>query len=273
MEALAFLGGSPGDQTDSQGLYAIEGVEVGRYTVRITHASRFMPWEGEKELEAGENEYDVDLPVAIVEGQVTGPDGKPLAGVRVEAERAPDDSGGGRRTERRVMAFVATSDGGEPEMAFGGGARGPTVTTDAEGKYRLRGVVPDVDLVVKAKAKDAQPGKSGRLRVAPAETRTGVDLRLEVGGAIEVTLVRAGGQPASSCMVRATFEGAGDVEPRNEFSGSKGTVKLTGLKPGRWRVHVESFATLPGDGERPAIPDQTVEVTASQTGTARFEIP
>ena len=74
-------------------------------------------------------------------------------------------------------------------------------------------------------------------------------------------------------MVVATLEGGVGIEPRSEFSGSRPSVKLTGLKPGRWRIHVDAFSTLPGRDERPKIEDQTVEVLAGKTANARFEIP
>ncbi|MBK7877826.1 MAG: carboxypeptidase regulatory-like domain-containing protein [Planctomycetes bacterium] len=270
---MDLFGGGPGDATGPKGEFRVNDVEVGKYSVQITHGSRSMTWTGELDVRSGENRFDVDLPVAILEGTVTGPDGKPLAGVRVQAERAPDDGPEGRSVQRRVMAVFATDDGDGPEMSFGGGPPTPTVLTDAEGRYRLRGVLPDVDLIVKAKAPDVQPGRSERVRVAADQTKSNVDVRLETGGTMEVTLVRPTGTPANSCMVVATWDGTGDVEPRSEFSGPKGVVKLSGLKPGRWRVRVEAFGAAPVGGERSTIPEQTIEVVAGQTARPRFEVP
>ena len=48
----------------------------------------------------------------------------------------------------------------EPEVTLGSPGGGSTVSTDAEGRYTLRGVAPDVDLVVHATGKEVQPGKS-----------------------------------------------------------------------------------------------------------------
>lgn len=268
---MPFFSGAPNGKSDSDGAYSVADVKVGRYRAEVTHAARAMTWSTTVEVRAGENELDFDLPVAILEGTVKGPDGKPLAGVRVQAERAPS-ADGGQRTERRVMAVFATDDGDGPEIAFGGNAdASPSVVTDAEGRYRLRGVLADVELVVKAKAKDAQPGQSERVRVAADETKSNVDIALETGGAIEVTLTKPGGDPARGCMVRATFEGTGDVEPRHDLAGPKGRVELTGLKPGRWRLSVDIFAAP--DGNRPSIPEQTVEVVAGRSAKARFEVP
>lgn len=270
---LAFLGGGQSDQTDGQGEYVHDRIDAGHYRVTVTHPSRLMPWEGEVEVSAGENRFDIELPLAILEGRVTGADGKPLAGVRVRAERVRDDADGSPRVRQRFMAVMQTDGGDEPNITVGGAGAGQSVTTDSDGKYKLRGVLPDVDLVVKAEAKDAQPGQSEKVRVASDQTKSNVDLKLERGGACEVSLVRRDGKPGGSCMVIATFEGDGDVEPRNEFSGARANVKLGGLKPGRWRLHVDPLGAFATSDERPAIPDQTVEVKAGETATARFELP
>jgi hypothetical protein len=270
---LAFLGGGQSDQTDGQGEYVHDRIDAGHYRVTVTHPSRLMPWEGEVEVNPGENRFDIELPLAILEGRVTGEGGKPLAGVRVRAERVRDDADGSPRVRQRFMAVMRTEGDGEPDVAFGGAGSGQSVTTDSDGKYKLRGVLPDVDLVVKAEAKDAQPGQSEKVRVASDQTKSNVDLQLERGGACEVSLVRRDGKPGGSCMVLATFEGDGGVEPRNEFSGARANVKLGGLKPGRWRLHVDPLGAFATGDERPAIPEQTVDVKAGETATARFELP
>ena len=74
-------------------------------------------------------------------------------------------------------------------------------------------------------------------------------------------------------MLLANCESETGIEPRHEFSGAKGVVKLSGLKPGRWKLHCDSFGNPGAGGERATIPEQTVEIVAGKTGSARFEIP
>lgn len=274
MKMPFFGGGGPNDQTDSQGAFQIERVKLGRYTLKVSHSSRAMEWEGPLEIQSGENKFNVDLPVAILEGRVSGPDGKPLAGVKVRAERAPSEDSS-KPTRARFVAIAIASDGGdEPQVTFGsGGTPSPTVLTDAEGRYRLRGVAPDVELVVKAQAKDVQPGQSEKVHVGADQTKSNVDIQLQTGGGVDVSFVRGDGQPANSCMLLATFEGESGVEPRHEFAGAKGVVKLSGLKPGRWKLHCDSFGSPGSNGERASIPEQTIEIVAGKTASARFEIP
>jgi len=88
-----------------------------------------------------------------------------------------------------------------------------------------------------------------------------------------VTVVRADGRPGSSCLVRGRIEGD-SVDPKTEFSGASGIVKLTGLKPGKWRLNVNPVGPGSlGGPEKNTVPEQVVEVKAGEAGKARFEIP
>jgi hypothetical protein len=53
--------------------------------------------------------------------------------------------------------------------------------------------------------------------------------------------------------------------------GRDGTVKLTGLTPGDWRVSLQSIGLGGGGGE--PIPDQVVTVEAGRTASADFTTP
>jgi hypothetical protein len=255
-------------RTNGKGDYTLENAKAGEYRVIVSHASRAMPFETSVRLREGDNKLDVELSVCTIEGRVTNADGKPLAGIRVRAERpqAPDS---GKKS--RVMVF-ATANGDDNDVTFSMGPGGAEpALTDADGKYKLRGVPPDVDLVVKATGKDVQPGESSVVKLSADQTKSGVDLSLQQGGSIEVTVQYADGRPGSSCLVRGRIEGD-SVDPKNEFSGTTGIVKLTGLKPGKWHLTVTPIG--PGaPGEKPDVPEQLVEVKAGEAGKAHFEIP
>ena len=100
-----------------------------------------------------------------------------------------------------------------------------------------------------------------------------VDLTLQQGGSIEVTVVHADGRAGASCLVRGRIEGD-SVDPKTEFSGASGVVKLTGLKPGKWRLNVSPIGpgTI-GGPDKSNVPEQVVEVKAGEAAKARFEIP
>jgi protocatechuate 3,4-dioxygenase beta subunit len=270
--AMAMPFGNEGREarTDGRGEYLIDGVEVGEYDLDVRHASRAMASERSARVREGENRLDVDLSVAIVEGRVLGTDGKPLAGVRVRAERATAGWEGGRRGFS--FAVMITDDGNdEPQVAMGPEGGGSPSTTDAEGRYALRGVLPDVELVVNATGKEVQPGRSEPFRVASDEVKRNVDLKLEDGGAIEVTVRRQGEGPPGRYLARATPEGGG--EPKVQMIGPGGSSRISGLKPGRWHVVLDPLmGPIEGGGEGEKL-EQDVEVVVGQSAKANFDAP
>jgi hypothetical protein len=267
----ALFGGGAQVRTNGRGEYAFDDVEVGAHRLTVSHASRAMPFETDVEVEEDENELDVELPIAVIEGRVKTDAGEPVAGARVHAERTKPD-GGERRMVATSVVFMP-DDGEAPHVSFHGGEASDDAFTDADGRYRLRGVLPDVDLVVKVRGKDLQPAQSDALRVAPDQVRSGVDVTMVAGGSVEVVVEHADGRPAHACMVHARPDvmGSGD-EPKMEITGASGKVTLSGLKPGRWRLSVERIG--PGaEGAQPPPPEQVVDVKVGEQQTASFEVP
>ncbi len=259
------MSAGPEARSDGEGRYLFEDVKEGDYRLVVEHPTRRMPQEFALEVRAGENSFDVDLSLSVLEGRVVDQEAKPLAGVRVWPERLQEEDGRHMR-----FAFVI-GDGGDGGVFHSGNTLGgQSVYTDADGRYSLRGVESDVELVVRAEGDMVQPKSSESLRVAPDETRRGVDLELEAGGAIAVEAELADGAPARFCMVNATYAGEEQgVEPKFSFIQS-GSTTLKGLKPGLWRVNVRRAG--PENQEDPGE-EQELEVKAGETvsGTFRME--
>lgn len=267
---MPFGGNGRDARTDARGEYLFDGVEEGEYRIEVQHPSRAMAHDATARVREGENDLDIDLPVAIVEGRITGADKGPLAGVRVRAERAPSEG----EPRRRAFSFaVMVMDDGneEPEVTLGPPGGGSAVTTDADGRYTLRGVVPDVELVVSATGKEVQPGRSDPFHVAPDEIKKNVDLSLEDGGSIEVSVRRAGNGPAGRYLARATPTEGG--EPKIQMIGPGGSTRITGLKPGRWHVVLDPLMGPLEGGEEAQKLEQDVEVVVGQAAKASFESP
>ena len=266
--AMPFMDDGRSAHTDGTGDYLLDGVEEGEYTLTVEHSTRAMPFENDARVRAGANKLDLDLPLAIVEGTVTGEDGKPVAGVRMRAERA--NPAGGRRT---MMAVMITADGsGDPEVTVGSpGGQDARSTTDENGRYSLRGVVADVDLVVQANPKDAQPAHSETFKVKPDETKKGVDLKLERGGSIQISVAHAG-KPTGGFLARATLVD-GDPAPKIQFVGPSGSARFNGLKPGKWKISLDPIQGKIGSDEPRETPDQEVDVRVGETAKATFDVP
>jgi len=261
----SFGGGGITTQSNGKGEFEFDDVRVGRYILTVSHPTRRMPDEFEVQVLEGRNTSDIDLPISIIEGRITDAEGKPLAGLIVRAERVREASGG--PGSRMIMTF-ASDDGNETVVSDGSPALGDKVKTDADGRYTLRGVVPDVELVVKAEGTEVQPGTSGKLTVAPNEIKSGVDFKLEAGGAIELEVLAADGSPARMVVVTARHLEEDDVDPKTEFV-QRGSARMSGLMPGRWSLSARKVG--PTGGGDPITLEVLVRPGQSAPATLRFD--
>ncbi len=259
------FGGGPEARTDARGRYELKDVKPGAYTAQVRHASRAMPAEAEVTLGDTDGRLDLELDVAILEGRVTGSDGKPIANARVSVER---DQGASRS---RVVRMMVTSDGGDDGGIVVGGGPDKEARTDDDGRFQLRGVRTNTKLIVTASAKGLESAKSDPLEVAPNEVKRGIDLVLVLAGKLEVS-VFADGEPATEVIVTAYPEGesgASDKAKRSIPQGGKASFDSLGA--GRWVVEARRFT--PGlNGTPPTPVQQTVEIVPNQTATARLEL-
>ena len=215
----------------------------------------------------------MDLPLSILEGRITDLDGQPLPGIKVSASAS---TGGGSFRGGRIAMFRSAGGDASGGVVNLGGDLGEDVYTDADGRYSLRGVRPDVELVVEASGDDVQTGSSEPVTVAPDEVSGGVDLQLEAGGSIQVEVFQADGSAANFCVVRANYEDEVPEDLRSEGAEPKfafaqnGVTTLRGLRPGRWSVSVNS-AGPGGGGSDPE--DQEIDVEVLRTGQLTFHMP
>jgi hypothetical protein len=261
-------GGGPSAKSDGEGRYRIADVKEGSYALKVEHPTRRMPLSFPLEIRPGSNTFDVELPLSILEGRVTDEQGKGIAGVRVWPERLVPEEGGPRVARGAMIMIADDGGGGVVDMA---GQFGQRALTDADGRYTLRGIESDVELVVKAEGDAVQPGSSQPVRVAPDEVRGGVDLRLEAAGSIKVETNLADGSPARFQIVQASYveNAEAGVEPKFAFVQT-GATTLKGLKPGRWKVTVRAANSGPpgqGGGQ-----DQEVVVKPAEEAVLPFTV-
>lgn len=276
--AFAFpgFGGDEGERTDASGRYELSDLEPGRYVLTVSHPKRRMPMDYKVEVKAGENRFDVDLSVAVIEGRITDDLGKPLAGIEVRARKASTGGGSGGP---RARAIIMRADNGETsgDLITLGDDVGDSTRTDGDGHYSLRGVATEVDLVVRASGEGVQQGESEPVSVAPDQVKHGVDIKLEASGAVLVEAATADGTPAAFVVVRATYQDevpkgstSSGGEPQFSFLQS-GSTRLSGLRPGRWSV-TASPAGPPG-GEAGEPEPKEVVVEAGETAKVSFTMP
>ena len=185
---------------------------------------------------------------AAIEGTVRDMAGKPIPSAQVCGSTfsasafhdADDDVGGGHFRE--------------PACA----------TTGADGRFRLSGLLPGRCSVVAGaprfipgRYRDAQ--KLTAVRLAPGETRTGIDIALQPGG-VEVsgTVKDIGGGPIEGAWVRARMQARPDSAAARARSLADGSFRLW-VAPG----NLEFVAQADGyaDGwRRSTAPAQSVEI-------------
>ncbi len=254
------LGGSGSATTDARGRFRLENVKGGDSKLVISHGSRAMDYEHALEVEAGENEVNLDLGVTIVEGTVRDHEGDPLAGAKVKVAREAQSG------SRAMVSFVMTTDdgdGGGGTFFSGGPGEPEPVMTDSEGRYSLRGVQAGVDIAVSATADGYDTAKSEPFKVDAGEVRGGVDLAFVLTGSIQIQV--EGGAGGMIAILRR--RGAGIRDPRIEnFSGTAKTIE--GLAPGTWTV---SLSSLGGPDARFTPEELEIEVEAGETSQANFE--
>jgi protocatechuate 3,4-dioxygenase beta subunit len=264
--SMPFFGGQDGPRTNGSGEYKCEGVKPGKYTVHVTHPARAMGWEGELEVGEGELRYDIELPIAIVEGRVTGPDGKPIAGARVSVERAQAET----RQTQMVFSVAIAGDSGDV-MSFGGSGGAEPVRTDADGRYTLRGLLTGTDLVVHVTGKEFTPANSEKFRVAPDQTLRGIDVHPKQGGNLEVRITRAG-QPAGGVLVNAYHKSKdGSENQQSDVSGAGGVARFSGLEPGEWEYSVTDLSATDGNAP-PESERKPVKIAPGETSKADHEL-
>ncbi len=238
------------DRTDDGGEFALERMQVGTYRVSVSHHTRAMAFESLVEVREGESTLDLDLPVAVIEGMLQGEAGQPLAGMRVQAVRA------------------GAAEAGELGVAGPGAER---VFSAADGRYVLRGVACDVDLVVRATGKGYLPRESRVVRLAAGEIESGVDLELAPGAALEVLVVSFAGRGDRKWSVQAIPDRAGALEPLVEQTDSGGVARFACLEPGGWRIRVQEITEPDAESANPAL-EQTVLVETGRSNHVVFDV-
>lgn len=249
-EMLGGLGGGNGrsGKTDDRGIYTLNELPEGEHRLQITHKGRAMPARVAVTLRNGQNTFDVELDMTTLRGVVKDPQGNPVDGARVRVKKPRPATGEGPDPGAE---FGDAMEGMMPGMNLGGGS---TIKTDAAGLFELRGVDPDVELLVQATAKGFAPA-TAKATAARGSTNTVVDLQLGAAGKVKVTVAT----DSPFAAVRARWLGDGEVPPVIQML-RKGKGTLEGLRPGSWELEYQG---MDRGGDEPK--KRTVEVIAGQT--------
>jgi protocatechuate 3,4-dioxygenase beta subunit len=265
-------------RTDGNGQYTLEGLSDGEWELTVRHKTRAMPTRHLFAIVSTDARVDLDLDVTVIEGRILDPAGKPVAGARVRAAQASQADGGNQMS--MVFSMDSAGDGGMEVFQLPGSSDG-RATSDAQGRYQLRGVASGVELEIRADAKGRQSARSKSFEVAPGQTKTGVDLELPEAGKIAVKVLASDGSPAKFAFVKANWvppagkseEQSQEAPPQASGMAQGGQTTLDGLKPGRWKVEIQPLSVGTGGEDQPSAPEpQEAEVEAGKTAQLTFQL-
>ena len=247
----------PSTRTDAEGKYRLADVPLGDWVLVVGHATRAM--ESEYVLgfeEPGLYEYDVDLTATRIDGRVVDESGRPLEGISIAVR--PAEAARNLRNVTFVRGSTMT-DAASIESATKSGA---------DGRFQLRGLQAQRDLVVIGRGEMVQTRKSDVFHLEP-DGHASVELVLPLAGELEVT-VYVQGELGRGCGVHASYRGPnrGVAENHNVVTDDEGRVLLTGLVPGPWRIRVS-----PVDVELDEPVSREVEVEGGRRAELTFEVP
>lgn len=214
-------------RTDSEGRFALEDVEIGKYRVRVGRSGGVPSHYEPVDVRLGTNRVEISLPGAAVEGRVLDAGGEPIASAMVEILRFdPEDPNAGRSAEMDMA------------LSFFGAQTASGVRTDVDGRFLIEGAPTGVPLVVEARATGYVANRSKDFEVAADSLERGVKVELTPGGSIRVLVEGSSGIFQS---VRANFEGDAQGAPSTRMTLIKdGGALLTDLTPGTWRVSMQN---------------------------------
>jgi len=212
--------------TDDAGHYQLR-VPYGRYRVTCSHEA-YVPSARVIEIRHSARRVDFALaPGGVIEGIVRSTaTGKPVSNAQVRFARE----------SARAMPGL----GSIAELRSGG-----TVSTDANGRFRLRGLAAGT-IKLRAIATGSASRAPTTVPLGIAERVTGIELFVVDGYAIRGTVtVKATGEPAAGVWVSAHARGGLTLSAPAK-TGGDGRFVIDGALPDRYTLRVHSTAFVTG---------------------------
>jgi protocatechuate 3,4-dioxygenase beta subunit len=226
------FGGHASVVSGEDGSYQVEGLEPGRYVVRVDRTPLRVELPDVQDFE-----LNLEIPTGAVAGRVLDArSGAPVADARVLVLHADAQN----PAEPAGPPWSSTAYAGSGRTATDGTFE---VTGLAEGAYELQISHPDYS-----------PGKVAAA-VPAGGRRDGIEVRLEPGARLAGQVVDAQGAAVAEAMVLVADPATGQpvrADMRGRITGMDGRFEISGLAPGRYAVR----AIAPGYA---ASPEQMAE--------------
>jgi uncharacterized GH25 family protein len=249
--------------TGADGTFQLGGLAAASYQLSVLDRGRPLPMKTAVAattiaLAAAEHktgvELVVDRPDGVIQGTVTGPDGKPLADAWVSVDQSMEDMLAGldqRPGESHELRVESRDEGGGATNAIA------PVLTDAKGKFSIGGLTR-APWTVTAEA------QGGKLRGRVEKVKPDATLAIAIASVRELHgTVHATAPPAWFSV-----ELEGPTSAQRTFAWTDGTFSFARIDPGDYVVVVTSSA---GTGEAKvtlgAADNASVDITLTSNGT------
>ena len=242
------------------GAFEITGLAAGSYRSSVLDRGRPLPMKSPVAvtLAAGEKrsgvELVVDRPDGVIQGTVTGPDGKPLPDAWVSVDQSFEDMlaalPSGSEGESRELRVESRSDGNGGTNAIA------PVLTDANGHFAITGLVR-VPWTVTAEA------QGGKLRGRAEKVKPDATVTIAIASVRELHGTVHSDAPPAWFNVQLD----GPTAAQRDFAWTDGTFSFARIDPGTYTVKVTSNA---GTGEAKvtvgAGENASVDITLTSNG-------
>lgn len=240
--------------SDHAGRARFSGLEVGAWWLRVSHPARRMVAAREVRVERVARELTIELGVATIEARLVDGEGEPVEGVDVRVVSAGDE-----RLDRVMNDYrmrLSEDQDGHPSYDYEEVAP-PRVRSDDGGRFRLRGVAPEVPLRVQLSGtyvvrREVEVGPLG-----PDERWGPEEIQVERAGALRVRLEGVDRERLGSYRARLR-RGDGAVQERR-FRNWRGEARFDSLPPGPWTLELHEKGILE------PLDSREVEVRAART--------
>ena len=185
------------------GAYEVKGLSDGRYFISAT-AKGYIPLRQKTVTIAGADSPDLAIEMekgASISGRVLTLNGEPIAGATVRPNLAASMNNG---WDEKINSIISLS-----------------TQTDAEGRYRLEGLMAHSGYMIIASHRDFASGKVSGISLKQTESLEDIDISLARGGVVRgrVTDTEGKGIPGASVSANPmSSDGPGDERPMVYFS-------------------------------------------------------
>lgn len=222
-------------RTDDRGRYRFRSVEAGKVLLSIEHVALAMDHVSVLELEAGENQRDLNLVLATVRGRVRDAAGKSIADVPIflHERRWRNSIDLDEVKGRNLFALI---DRDTPR---------PVAYSDGNGEFEIRGVPEALGLTVSARGPEGELASERVLGTESGKTLFGVELTLRAGARLDLLPLKkpfASGQVALVAAFDGTNQIGAELQLVHPYRGQG--VSLTGLAPGHWKLWVVDLSSF-----------------------------